>query len=89
MSYTGRVDLSKATKEELLALINRASHRWFLAEFQENLERELHLMREDQLLSRMKEIVSLLPKAASHEEWLKLQDEFTAVDKKLSKLQGA
>jgi hypothetical protein len=88
MRYTGRVDLSKATKEELLAIIEKIPRRWLIRSFREDLEKELHALREDRLLTRMHELVALMPNAANREEWLRLQDEFTVVDRKLSKLQG-
>jgi hypothetical protein len=87
MNYTGRVDLSKATKEDLLAIMELIPKHWLLRDFREAMERELHRMREERLLKRMNEICELT-KTANREERLMLHNEFTVVNNKLSKLQG-
>lgn len=88
MSDTGRVDLSKATKEELLAIIKFIPKHYLIRDFREVLERELHSLRVERLLKRMNQICELT-KTADREERIKLHNEFTVVNNKLSKLQGA
>lgn len=81
------IELRNATKEELLTIIEGVSGWWrSKAELHAELKYNLVRLREERLLTRMKQIVAELKTVESVARMRELHDEYTKVNRALDRL---